>query len=112
MSVYSGQVDAAATWPPPWRQFVAQFPERAKQLEPRWETDYLVNNGWVARQNLPPEVVAKFAQALFALDRTEQGRALLAQLPVSRFETASDKTYEPVRRFAKTFAETVRPVEW
>jgi phosphonate transport system substrate-binding protein len=112
MNVFSGQVAAAATWPPPWRQFVAEYPERARQLEIKWETEPLVNNGWVARHDIAPEVVAQFASALYALEHSESGAPLLAQLPISRFEPASNETYEPVRRFAQSFSRTVRPVEW
>lgn len=111
MNVVRGHVAAAATWPVPWKTFNAEHPELANQLEVKWRTETLPNNGWVVRKDISPELAGKFAAMLFSLNGTEQGRRVLARLPISRFEPASESTYAPVRDFIKVFSATVRPLE-
>lgn len=111
MNVLRGHVAAGATWPVPWMTFQEEHPDMAAQLEVKWQTGTLPNNGWVVRDDVPPELAGKFAALLFALNESEQGRAMLSRLPVSRFEPATDATYQPVRDYLKTFSETVRHVE-
>lgn len=110
-NVLRGRVAAAATWPIPWKLFSAEQPEMAAQLEVKWQTTSLPNNGWVVRNDVPPAVAERFAAALFGLNDSEAGRKTLARLPISRFEPANDATYVPVRDFLEVFSTTVRPVE-
>lgn len=111
MNVYLGEVAAGATWPVPWKAFVKEHPEQAAQMEVKWQTEALLNNGWVARADVPPEVVDKVAKTLFALNSSESGRKILARLPISRFELASNATYQPVVDYLDRFSRTVRPIE-
>jgi len=111
MNVLRGHVAAGATWPAPWKTFGAEHPEMASQLEVKWQTAPLVNNGWVVRSDISPALADQFAAALFGLNTSEQGRKMLARLPISRFEPASEATYTPVRDYLKAFSSTVRPVE-
>lgn len=111
MNVLRGHVAAAATWPVPWKTFSAEHPDLAGQLEVKWQTTSLPNNGWVVRQDIPAPLADKFAAALFKLQASESGRRMLARLPVSRFEPADEETYRPVREFLADFARTVRPIE-
>ncbi len=111
MSVYRNQVSAAATWPVPWKAFQIEHPQTAAQLEVKWETATLPNNGWVVRADVPADVADRFAQSLFELHATPTGKALLQRVPVTRFEPATEDTYRPVREFVDMFAKTVRPLE-
>jgi phosphonate transport system substrate-binding protein len=108
MSAYLGHAAAAAAWTVPWKAFQRQRPEVAAALEVRWETDPLVNNALVARDDLPPELVARVGALLFALHQTPEGARLLAEVPVSRFEPASSETYEPVRAFLDRYRRSVQ----
>lgn len=110
MNVYLGDAAAGATWPPPWAAFRKEFPERAAQLTVRWQTEPLLNNGLVARDDFPPELLRRVAAVLFHLHETSEGRALLSLLPLSRFEAADAATYRPVREFIAEFSKTVRPL--
>lgn len=110
-NVLRGHVAAAATWPVPWEQYASEHPELARQLEVKWQTEPLVNNGWVVRNDVPLAVAERFAEALFGLQASPQGRAILARLPISRFEPANNETYRPVREFLATFSKTVRAIE-
>ncbi|HZW24465.1 MAG TPA: phosphate/phosphite/phosphonate ABC transporter substrate-binding protein [Gallionella sp.] len=111
MNVYLGQVAAGATWPIPWTLFQQQHPDKAAELELIWQTEPLINNSLVARSDMPPELVERVATLLATLHENEEGRALLARLPISRFERASDASYDVVRSFLATFAREVRPLE-
>lgn len=111
MNVFRAHVAAGATWPVPWQKFSAEHPDMASQLEVKWQTESLINNGWVVHKDVSPELADKFAAALFGLNANEQGREMLARLPVSRFEPASDASYAPVRDYLERFSRTVRPVE-
>lgn len=112
LDVLRGHVAAGATWPVPWKTFSAEHPEMASQLEVKWQTETLQNNGWVVRKDVPPAVAEKFKTLLFGLDKSEQGKRMLERLPVSRFEEATDETYRPVKEFLAIFSKQVRPIEW
>ncbi len=108
MNVYLGNVAAAATWPLPWEAFQKQHPDQARELELKWETEPLINNGVVARDDVPAPLAKKVAQLLSKLDQTEEGRAILARMPLSRFELADDRRYRIIERFLREFARKVR----
>lgn len=111
MNVYLGQVSAGATWPVPWKSFVKEHPDKAAQLEVKWQTEALLNNGWVARNDVSPEILQKVASALFELNASEEGRKMLELLPISRFEKANNVTYKPVEDYLERFSKVVRPIE-
>ncbi|MCX7192342.1 MAG: PhnD/SsuA/transferrin family substrate-binding protein [Proteobacteria bacterium] len=111
MNVLRGDVAAGATWPVPWNAFVAEHPDMARQLVVKWQTGSLPNNGWVVRGDIPRTMADQFAQLLFGMNQSAQGRALLKRLPISHFEPASDETYRPVQEFLTMFSKTVRPIE-
>ena len=107
MNVYLGKSAAGATWPPPWRAFMERNPKMAAELEVKWETTPLVNNGLVARDDVPQELVTKMRDLLLELHTHEEGRRLLAALPLTRFEAATEATYQPVRDFLKKYDEEI-----
>lgn len=112
LNVLRGYAAAGATWPLPWKRFRVEHPEMAKQLEVKWQTAPLLNNSWVARRDVPRTIVDKFKIQLLGLDKTPEGRQMLAKLPISKFETATNETYLPVIRFLEIFSSDVREIEW
>jgi phosphonate transport system substrate-binding protein len=108
MNVYLGNVAAGATWPLPWDAFRKEHPDKARELVKIWETEPLINNGVVARDDMPPELTGQVAQLLNTLHETAEGRAILAAMPLSRFELANDKRYRVIESFLREFARTVR----
>lgn len=112
LNVLRGHVAAAATWPLPWRSFSAEHPEMASQLEVKWQTAPLLNNSWVVRQDVPQAITEKFKAALLSLNDSQEGQRMLARLPISRFEPATNDTYRPVVKFLEIFSKDVRTVEW
>lgn len=108
MNVFLGDTTAGATWPPPWHALSKERPELAEQLEIKWQTEPLPNNGLVARDDMPDTLVRQVAKLLFELHTNEQGREMLERMELSQFESASDATYQPVREFLATFSKQVR----
>ena len=111
MNVLLGTSAAGATWPPVWERFKEEQPEFAAQLELKWQTPPLVNNGLVARGGVDAELTRRIGELLFALHETEAGRIILARMALSRFEPAEDETYQPVLKFLHRFGNTVRPIQ-
>ena len=109
MNVYLGNVAAAATWPMPWEAFQKEHPDKARELEKKWETEPLINNGVVARDDVPASLARRVAQLLNGLHESEEGRAILARMPLSRFELADDRRYRVIEDFLREFARKVRP---
>ncbi len=111
MNVYLGATAAGATWPPPWRAFPKEHPREAAELIQVWETDYLLNNSVMARDDVPERLVGQVREILLKLADTPGGTAILNQIETARFHPADDKTYAAVRDFVDRFERDVRPVE-
>lgn len=102
---------AGATWPPVWERFQEEKPDLAAQLEVKWQTLPLVNNGLVVRESVAADVTRRIGELMFALHEGEEGRTILARMALSRFEPAEDNTYAPVLSFLDRFSKTVRPIQ-
>lgn len=112
MNVLRKHVAAGATWSVPWKTFQQEWPEMAAQLEVKWQTETLPNNGWVVRDDVPAELVGKVGKELVGLNATADGRAKLERLGITHFEPATDEMYGSVRQYLKKFSETVRHIEY
>ncbi|MDD2700701.1 MAG: phosphate/phosphite/phosphonate ABC transporter substrate-binding protein [Sideroxydans sp.] len=112
MNVLRGHVAAGATWPVPWITFQQDRPEMAAQLEVKWQTETLPNNGWVVRKDVSPELAQAVGAALVGLNDTAEGRAMVKRLGITRFEIANDEMYAQVRRYLEKFSATVRHIEF
>lgn len=110
MNVYLGNVAAGATWPLPWEAFQKEHPDQARALQLKWETAPLINNGVVARDDVPLPLVDKVARLLDQLHTSDEGKAMLARMPLSRFELADDNRYRVIETFLHRFSRTVRPL--
>ncbi|HLP99322.1 MAG TPA: PhnD/SsuA/transferrin family substrate-binding protein [Sideroxyarcus sp.] len=112
MNVLRGHVAAGATWPVPWKLFQQEQPKLAAQLEVRWQTETLPNNGWVVREDIAPGLAEKFSKVLVGLEKDKDGAAILKKMGIRRFEYASDETYAPVRDYLQAFSQKVRHIEY
>jgi phosphonate transport system substrate-binding protein len=111
MNVYMGNVAAGATWPLPWEAFRKEHPDKARELALKWETGPLINNGVVARDDVPEQIAAQVAQLLATLHTHEDGRIILSRMPLSRFELADDLRYRVVGDFLHKFNRTVYAID-
>ncbi len=110
MNVLNRKVEAGATWTLPWNAFLEKEPQLARQLKVGWETESLINNSWMARENMSPEIIEKLNTVLLNLPKTHEGQSILATIPISKFEAANDDTYDPIKMFISKFSQTVRPL--
>jgi phosphonate transport system substrate-binding protein len=111
MNVYLRESAAGATWPPPWRLFQRDHPREASELKVIWETESLLNNSVMVRNDVPAELSERVRRHLIALDQTPEGRRILAGAETARFHAADDASYEVVRNYVAAFEQQVRPVE-
>lgn len=105
MEVYHKNMAAGATWPLAWVTFQRMHAVEARQLEVRFPTGALVNQGIVARDDVPPDLVRRIGELMVAMSGTERGRALLAQVPIAGFELAGDAEYDVVRGFMDQYRQ-------
>jgi len=111
MNVYLKKSQAAATWPPPWKAFIKKRPNVAKEVEVKWETSSLPNNGLVVKNIIPQSLVEQISEILFTLHKTNEGKKILQTMELSKFEKADKKRYEDVVIFLKKFENEVRKIE-
>lgn len=103
MNVYMGKTLAAGTWPLPWELLLKARPELGEALEVKWLTSPLVNNGLVARNDIPDQHVVQVLQVFLDLHNHAAGRKILEGIHISRFDAASDATYLPVQKFLENY---------
>ncbi|HEX9023921.1 MAG TPA: PhnD/SsuA/transferrin family substrate-binding protein [Geobacteraceae bacterium] len=111
MNAYLRLTAAGATWLPPWRAFQKEHPREAAELKVIWETESLINNSVMVRDDVPGQVRKQVRTLLLGLDGTSEGKSILAGMETARFLPASDGDYDVVRRYVSRFEREVRPVE-
>lgn len=110
MNTYLGLSQAGATWPPPWRSFQKEHPKEASALRVLCETEPLVNNSLMARDDVPQALQEQVRSLVVDMHRSPEGRAILAGMETARFLEATDADYEVVRRYVARFEREVRAV--
>jgi len=111
MNAYLGLTAAGATWPPPWRAFQKDHPKEAAELMVIWETESLVNNSVMVRDDIPSSVGEQVRVLLTGLDGTSEGKSILAGMETARFLLVSDEDYAVARQYVANFEKDVRPVQ-
>jgi phosphonate transport system substrate-binding protein len=112
MNVFLGNAAAGATWPPPWKALSKERPQLQEALKVKWETQPLLNNGLVVRTDVPQDIVDQVSKILFDLHKSETGKMILDSMELTRFESASNETYQPVKVFLERFNLKVRKIEY
>lgn len=103
MNAYSGDTIAGATWPTSYRDWCSLNPEKVNEMEIVWETDVLVNNGFVAHKRVLESLAQDVAALLSSLDSTTEGKALLKNAGFDGFELATNATYDKVLHFLEQY---------
>ena len=111
MNVVLGTTEAGGTWPPPWIAFQKRQPAEAARLRLIWSTDPLPSIGWVARNDLDPQLVEQVRRLLVGLQAHPQDHKLLEPMGLPGFVTADNDTYRPVHDFLTRFNRSVRPID-
>lgn len=79
------------------RTLASLDPEIKTQLRVIWKSDFPCHP-FSAHQRVPPEVMQQLQKAMFNMDRTPQGIALLKSANMKGFEPAYDADYNGVRK--------------
>ncbi|MFT5760279.1 MAG: phosphonate transport system substrate-binding protein [Alteromonadaceae bacterium] len=111
MNAYLGNATVGATWPPSWRLFQKDNPEQAKQLKVIWQTQSLINNSVMVREDFPEYISNKIQNLLITLADSPEGKNIILGMETARFTMAEDGNYDVVRAYIKNFEEAVRLVE-
>ena len=111
MNVYMKLTVAGATWPPPWRAFRKNHPKEASELMVIWETEPLINNSVMVRNDIPSNIIRQVQTLLTELPGTKEGRLILAGMETARFLPASDTDYTVVHDYIGRFEKEVRKIE-
>jgi phosphonate transport system substrate-binding protein len=111
MNVYLKNTVAGATWPPPWRAFQKKYPAEAAELKVIWETEPLINNSVMVRNDIPAGIVQVVLQCLISLNETQDGKAILASMETEYFRAAGNKDYDKVQRYINQFEREVHKID-
>jgi phosphonate transport system substrate-binding protein len=103
MNVYSGLTTAGGIWPGTWDNITNEQPEIADALEIKWSTAPLGNIAVLARSDLPEAHLKTVAKVLLDLDKTAQGRMILARIYAPNFEPADSTMLDAVRGFLQEY---------
>ena len=108
LSAHRGECALGVTWPLPWRAFQRTHPTEAAELVVVWETDPLINNAVMARDDLSPVFVASVRKVLLDMATQDAGRALLEHLEIARFNPADGARYrDAMERFLDDYRAKV-----
>jgi phosphonate transport system substrate-binding protein len=111
MNAFLKLTAVGATWPPPWRAFQKEHPQEAAELMVLWETEPLINNSVMARDDVPAAVTEQVRALLLGLGGTPEGEPILAGMETARFLPATDTDYDVARQYVARFEREVRRVE-
>lgn len=109
LNVYLGEAAVGATWPPPWRAFRQAHPKEAAQLKVLWETQPLISNAVMARDDLAAELVDQVRHTLMHMHEDPDGKSVLEAMDAKNIHAATDASYQVVRRFIAEYEAKVGP---
>ena len=107
LNAYSSHTIAGATWPPPWESWVKENPQKAKEMEVVWQTESLINNGFIVRNDLNSTLAQSVADTLVALSSTPKGEELLENAGFAGFEYATNLHYDRVAKFLQKYDKAI-----
>jgi len=111
MNVFLNKTAVGATWPPPWRAFQKDHPKEALALKVIWETESLINNSVMVRDDVPINIKEQVSKLLTTLHTSKQGREILFGMETARFFSANNKSYDTVKNYIKRFEREVRKIK-
>lgn len=107
LNAYTGDTIAAATWPPPWRKWCKENPQKASQMELVWQTEPLINNSVMVRDDIPQELCDMLLTLLTKLHTTADGKNMLLNAGFDGFAPSNNKEYDVVVEFMGHFEREV-----
>ncbi|NOU47754.1 MAG: PhnD/SsuA/transferrin family substrate-binding protein [Bacteroidales bacterium] len=111
MNVYLKKSSCGVTWPTPWRAFQRNHPQEASELKVIWETEPMINNSVMVRDDVPLNIREFVIEKLVVMHNTEQGMKILNEIETKRFYNANNADYEIVQHFIDRFEKEIRKVK-
>ena len=111
MNVYLNKSSASATWPLAWKSYIKENPQIAKEVEIKWQTKELINNGLIVKIGTSNNILESFSNVIFNLQNTAEGKKILDPMEISKYEKATNETFFIVTEFLDKFKNTVRPLD-
>ncbi|MDE3143436.1 MAG: PhnD/SsuA/transferrin family substrate-binding protein [Bacteroidota bacterium] len=111
MNAYLKETSAATTWPQPWRIFIKDHPAKASKLKVIWETESLINNSVMVRNDIPVDIIVQVKKCLSELHESVKGKTILKGMETEGFYNASNKTYDVVKTYTHRFEKEVRKID-
>ena len=75
-----------------------------------WETEPLINNSVMVRDDVPAAIREQVKTVLISLAQQPSGVAILEGMSTAGFHAADDASYGVVQRYVNHFEQVVRPV--
>lgn len=107
LNSFTSDTILGATWPPPWEIWKKENPKKAKQMEVVWETESLINNGFVVKKNVDLILVKKITNILVNLDDTQEGKKLLNKAGFEGFRKSNNEDYNIVSDFLQKYDKAI-----
>jgi len=107
LNAYVSDTIAGATWPPPWESWKKENPQKAKEMEVVWQTESLINNGVIVKNELDEALVEKLKDVLVGLDKTLRGQQLLYAAGFEGFRDSNCSDYDVVSDFLKSYDKVI-----
>ena len=107
LNAYSSDAIAAATWPPSWYNWAKKNPHKAEQMTIVWQTEPLINNGFVVREDVDKRLSESVVTALVQMSRSEKGKQILSNAGFEGFEEANNTTYDVVKSFLGKYDKAI-----
>ncbi len=111
MNVYLKNSIAGGAWPPAWRDFQKTHPNESSQMKVIWETESLINNSVMARNDVDINVKNQVSKCLLELDKTPEGKKILKGIEIAYFKLATNKDYNVVQTYTDQFEKEVRKID-
>ena len=110
MNAYLGQSSICATWPPAWEAFQQTHPQEAAQMHVLWQTNSLIQNAIIMRNDLPQDLGRRVIQLLTSLQDSASGRQILNGINTHAFIASQDKDFDVVRHFLQEYNTQVKKI--
>ncbi len=111
LAAFYKESDVAVTWPQAYDAILAKNPELRNSLVIIDETQHLLSNSLMYREDVPSSLMYEVKRNLLNLHRSETGKIILSNLKLSQFEDANDSTYQPVEKFMVDFRRDIGSVK-
>lgn len=103
LAVFHNEVDVGVTWQMAWDSFANDNPEIQNKLMILFKTEPLINNSFMAKQDLDKHLIEEIKTIITNMHNDETGKKILENIKLSKFELANDQTYQIVDKFLKEY---------